>query len=100
MSAALSYFTSTVTLWILPVEPIVAFLVGVGHVGGLVHAHIRPLVAREAQGHGVVDAAFRDLLPVHRERRGTALAEAAAIIGEIEPDRPLPGATGSAAATV
>src|SRR3989304_1887837 len=73
----------------LAAEAVVAFLVGVGHVRGLIPAHVRPLVALEDQGNGVGDTAFRGPLPVDRERRRSALAEAAAVIGEIEPDRRL-----------
>src|ERR1035441_4651179 len=54
-------------------------------------ADVERLIKREAQGDGVVDLALRYLLAVHRERAGAALAEAGAVVFEVELDGMLAG---------
>ena len=50
----------------------------------VVDADVGSLVRREDVGLGPLDAPFGDGLSVHGERRLAALAEPAAVIGEVE----------------
>src|SRR5262252_4157451 len=54
-------------------------------------ADIERFVEREASRNGLLDLALRDLLAVHGERAGAALAVAGAIVLEVELDGVLPG---------
>ena len=56
-----------------------------------VRAHVGGLVGREEHRHGGVDTALPDLRPVDVERRGPALAQAAAVVGELHPHLTLAG---------
>src|SRR6266540_5659938 len=56
-----------------------------------VHADIERLIEREAGGDGALNLALRDLLAVHGERAGAALAYAGAVVFEVELDGVLAG---------
>jgi hypothetical protein len=56
-----------------------------------IFADIETLVEREADGLGELDATSGDLVAVDTERSASPLADAAAIVGEVEDDRMLAG---------
>jgi hypothetical protein len=56
-----------------------------------VAANVGCLVSREDHGDCSVHAPLADLLPVEVERRGAALADAAAVVGELHPHLVLAG---------
>src|SRR5262249_44973998 len=72
-------------------EPVVAGLVVVRHRRLTVYADVGPLVRREGHSLRPVDPSLAHLLAVEDDRPGAAHPEAAAVVGELEPDRRLPG---------
>src|SRR6478609_7593463 len=59
--------------------------------GAAVRAEVGGLVAREEHGYGRIDPALAHLAAVEVERGRAALPEAAAVVGELDPDLVLAG---------